>query len=147
MSVKYGLMLATVAANGILVGASLDQTIKQLPARRTIGSAAYASYARAADGGNDVAWYAVLGVGSALLTLGTAASVRSPALYVAALLTVAHSYTTTQAAPIMLGLRATPDDEVLLSQQLDRFEHWQKARAALQGLTFASLLWALATSR
>jgi hypothetical protein len=37
------LPLAAVVANGLLVGASLDQSIKQLPARHHIGPAAFAA--------------------------------------------------------------------------------------------------------
>ena len=36
-------------ANGILAGASLDQSIKQLPSREKIGAVRYSEYSRAAD--------------------------------------------------------------------------------------------------
>lgn len=115
--------LATVVANGLLAGASLDQSIKQVPARRTIGSTAYAAYARAADGGNGIAWYATLGVGTAALTLVTTATTiraadrprRAQGAAAAGALTLAHSAVTTQAAPIMRGLRHTADDERALT--------------------------------
>src|SRR5919112_5254180 len=64
-----GLIVASVAATGLLAGASMDQSIKQLPARRQIGVVAYSDYSRAADLGNGIAWYAALGVGGGLLTL------------------------------------------------------------------------------
>jgi hypothetical protein len=62
-------LLAAAGANGLLTGASLDQSIKQLPARHRIGVLAFARYSQTADLANGVAWYAVLGVGTALLAL------------------------------------------------------------------------------
>ena len=43
------LILAATAADGLLAGASLDQSIKQLPARRRIGAVDYSAYSRASD--------------------------------------------------------------------------------------------------
>jgi len=56
------LPLAAVVANGLLVGASLDQSIKQLPARHRIGPVAFAAYSQAADLRNGIPWYATLGL-------------------------------------------------------------------------------------
>ena len=63
------LATTALAANGILAGLSLDKVIVQLPARRRIGVTAYAAYARAADPGNGIAFYAAGGVGAAALTV------------------------------------------------------------------------------
>ena len=68
------LLIAAVAFNGILTGASLDQSIKQLPARRRMGVIAFSAYSRAADLGNGIVWYATIGVGAALFTIGAAVS-------------------------------------------------------------------------
>ena len=76
MDLTLWLLLAAVLANGLLVGASLDQTIKQLPARRRIGPVAFSEYSKAGDLSNGVAWYATLGVGAAVLTV-IAAVVRA----------------------------------------------------------------------
>ena len=73
--------MAALLADGILAGLSLDKVIVQLPARRAIGVSAYAAYARAADLGNGIAFYAAAGVGAAVLTLaafGTAAGLERP---------------------------------------------------------------------
>jgi hypothetical protein len=43
-----GALLAAVVANGLLVGASLDQSVKQLPARHRTGPVAFAAYSQAA---------------------------------------------------------------------------------------------------
>ena len=66
------LLLAATAADGLLAGASLDQSIKQLPARHRIGVRTYSSYSRAADLGNGIAFYGILGVGAAALTIAAA---------------------------------------------------------------------------
>jgi hypothetical protein len=138
--------VTALAANGLLAGASLDQSIKQLPARRAIGAVAYAAFARAADGGNGIPWYAALGVGSAAITIATAVAamvtgqpraVRGPAV-AAGLLSLAHSFTTSRAAPIMLGLRHAREDEGELAKSLDRFERWQTVRVATQVATLAA---------
>ncbi len=158
MSTTESLLLLAIAAtalDGILAGASLDQSIKQLPARRRIGAIAYSVYARAADLGTGIVWYAALGIGAALLTIVTAivalvqrvpTSVALP-LYLAAAASLAHSFTTSRAAPTMLSQRqiaATVENEPKLKAIFDRFERWQTVRAILQSATFALMLWALA---
>jgi len=126
--------MAALVADGILAGLSLDKVIVQLPARRRIGVSAYAAYARAADLGNGIAFYAAAGVGAAVLTLaafGTAAGLGAPGavtglLAAAAVLTVAHS--------VMTG--AARDDPAALAPLLSRFARWSAARAAAQAATF-----------
>src|SRR5512133_2145373 len=56
----------------LLVGASLEQSIKQLPARHRICPAAFAAYSQAADLRNGIPWYATLGLGAPALTLAAA---------------------------------------------------------------------------
>src|SRR3954467_5896637 len=104
------LILGAVIANGLLAGASLDQSIKQLPARRRMGAIAFSAYSRAADLGNGIPFYAILGVGSAVLTVAAAITAAaqgitpitevSRPLYLAAVLAVLHTLITTRAAPI-----------------------------------------------
>jgi hypothetical protein len=145
------LIMAAIGLNGILAGASLDQSIKQLPARRRIGVIAYSTYAKAADLGNGIIWYAVLGVGAAIVTIGTALAVWIQGadatqvwpLYLAALLSLAHSLVTTQAAPTMFSQRRHGHDEAALTEIFNRLERWHALRAFLQVLTFAAVLWAL----
>jgi hypothetical protein len=69
MAATLWLLMAAMLGNGLLVGASLDQVIKQLPARHRIGVIAFSDYSRAGDLGRGIAWYAALGVGAALLTV------------------------------------------------------------------------------
>ncbi len=149
------LVLAATAANGLLAGASLDQSIKQLPARRRIGAIDYSAYSRASDLGNGIAFYAALGVGAATLTIAAAVSAhrhepqsrRTPPLYAAAGLAVLHSLATMRAAPTNFSQRkVAQDDETALAEIFDRFERWQTVRAALQVMNVGAMLWTLAES-
>jgi hypothetical protein len=148
------LLVAALVGNGLLVGASLDQSIKQLPTRRRIGVVAFSAYSQAGDLGRGIAWYAALGIGAALVTVAAAAGgltdrpdgQAAAALWLALLLTVAHSLATARAAPTNFSQRAAAGDPARLTAIFDRFERWQTARAALQVLTLLSVVWALAAS-
>jgi len=72
-------LLAAAVANGLLAGASLDQSIEQLPARHQIGPRAYSVYSRASHRANGRFWLVLLGIGGPLLTIGAAAASRSGA--------------------------------------------------------------------
>ncbi|MDQ3965929.1 MAG: hypothetical protein M3246_05685 [Actinomycetota bacterium] len=72
VDITFVLILAATAADGLLAGASLDQSIKQLPARHRIGVVAYSKYSRASDLEPGVLWYGILGVGAAVLTIAAA---------------------------------------------------------------------------
>ena len=145
-----GLLVASVAATGLLAGASLDQSIKQLPARTQIGIVAYSAYSKAADLGNGIAWYAALGVGGGLLSLVAAVvglldsptGGRAAALWILIVLTIAHSAVTARAAPTNMSQRRAPDERTL-TEVFDRFVRLQTIRVALQTLTLAAALWAL----
>jgi hypothetical protein len=124
-----------------------------LPARHRIGLVAYSEYSCASDLGPGILWYGILGVGAALLTIaavvaafleGVPSATATP-LYVAAGLTVLHSFVTTQAAPTNFSQRRVADDATALARVFDRFERWQTLRAALQVLNFGAMLWALVT--
>ena len=150
MRMEVGLLIAAVVANGLLTGASLDQSIKQLPARRRIGVRAYSAYSQAGDLANGVAWYGTLGVGGALITLvaavaglgGDATGSARAALIAAAAGTIAHSVMTALAAPTNFSQRRAADDDAL-TRVFDRFERLQTIRASLQTLTLAACVWAL----
>jgi hypothetical protein len=154
LNITFVLIVAATAADGLLAGASLDQSIKQLPARHKIGPVAYSEYSRASDLGPGILWYAILGVGAAVLTIAAAVAAffegvppaSAVPLYVAAGLAVLHSLATTQAAPTNFSQRRVAKDEAALARVFDRFERWQTLRAALQVLTFGAMLWALIAS-
>jgi Domain of unknown function (DUF1772) len=123
------------------------------PARQRIGVVAYAIFARGNDLGNGRVVHPLLGIGAVLLTvLATVIAfilhARGEALLLlslATLLSVLHSFATTRAAPIMLSIKDTPDDEAHLRAKLDRFARWHALRATVQIVTFFILLWAMAS--
>jgi cytochrome bd-type quinol oxidase subunit 2 len=144
--------LAAVIVNALVVGASLDQSIKQLPARRRIGPIAYSVYSRVADLANGVVWYAGLGIGAALITLGaagiglaTAGASRAAAMQLVLMAagTVGHMAVTAVAAPLYHRQKRVHDDEQQLEAIFNRFERLQVVRALLQTATLAMSVWAL----
>lgn len=147
------LLVAATAFNGILAGASLDQSIKQLPARHRIGAVAYSLYSRASDLGNGLVWYSSLSIGAVLLTIAAAIAAffqkigftDALPLYLVALFSILHSLVTTQAAPLMFSQRRYENDEGTLTEVFNRFERWQTLRVILQVLTFGASLWAIVT--
>jgi hypothetical protein len=131
----YGWRQAAVLANGLLAGASLDQSVKQLRARKKIGAVEYSKYSRAADLGNGIPFYAVLGVGAAALTIATGWKVPDRVAKAALVTSILHSLTTVKAAPIIHSQR-NDRSEKFLSRVFDRFERWQALRLGLQLATF-----------
>ena len=145
------LLAAATVVDGVLAGASLDQSIKQLPARHRLGMRAFSAYSQASDQANGLVWYAGLGIGSALLTIAAAAWALALSLPTDRLLPVilaggfaiAHSLTTARAEPINWSQRAVPDDDVALAWIFQRFARWQALRATLQLAAFLLVVWAL----
>ena len=145
------LAIATTALIGPGAGMSLDQAIKQLPARRRIGAVAYSAYSRAGDQGNGLFLYPPMGIGCLLLAVAAAASghlgrlqdtLQVP-LDISGVLAVLHSLVTARAAPINFSQRKyQATDEAGLAHVLDRFAFWHKWRTLLQVLNFAVSLWA-----
>jgi hypothetical protein len=144
--------MAALVADGLLAGLSLDKVIVQLPARQRIGVTAYAAYARAADLGNGIAFYAAVGVGAAVLTIAAfavAAARGAPRavtglLAAAAALSVLHSAATGRAAPAMFQIGRASDNQAALMPLLTRFARWSAARAALQTATLIVMAIAIA---
>ncbi|HEV2238919.1 MAG TPA: hypothetical protein VGR57_19835, partial [Ktedonobacterales bacterium] len=155
MTLLMALMVAATALNGLLGGFSLDGALVKLPSRRHIGAVAYATFARGNDLGNGLWVYSSTAIGAAVLTiLATvvayvehASSALLLPLSIATLTTIGHFVATSRAAPNMLRVGKTPDDEALLAPLLDRFARWHVVRATLQVLTFFVLLWALVVAR
>lgn len=151
--VVAGLALAALAADGLLAGLSLDKVIVQLPARRQMGAVAYAAYARSADLGNGIAFYAAVGAGAAALTLAAfaVAAARGSSgpvtglLAAAAALSLLHSGATGRAAPTMFKIGRAEDAPAVLGPLLARFARWSAARAALQAATLVTVAIAVGT--
>ena len=151
MALLVAVILLATALNGGLAGGSLEASLVKLPTRRRIGNVAYATFARGNDLGNGLVVYPVWAISAALLTFLAAVVAlvtHQPAglvlpLSLASITSVCHFLATSQAAPVMLGLKSTPDEEALLKAKLDRFERWHAVRATFQVLTFFLLLWAV----
>lgn len=146
------LIILAVAFDGILAGASLDQVIKQLPARYEIGPKAFSAYSQAADLSNGVIWYGVIGVGSALLTIAVATNIflrrKSFSCYtipffIAAILSVAHSVMTAAAAPTNFQQLEVSGDQQALMQIFNRFEWLSQMWAVLQAAAFGVMLFGI----
>ena len=155
MSARVGwfILLAIAATvNGLLAGASLDQSIEQLPARHRIGVRAYSAYSRASHLANGRFWLIPLGIGGALLTIAAAVwdwrlhLPNSLPVFLAGGLAIAHTLSTVKAGSINLTQWKVGDDDVALADILQRFAWWQAVRASLQFLTFAVTIWALAVN-
>jgi MFS family permease len=132
---------------GILCGASLDQSIKQLPARHVIGMKAFSAYAKAADLKIGVPWYAIIGIGSALASI-TAAILTweyhtgesySWLLYLGGIFAVLHSVCTMLAAPTYHKQKKI-DDEESLRKLFNRFERIQTIRSVFISLNFLAYI-------
>jgi len=146
------LVLATTALSGIAAGASLDVSIRQLPARHRIGVRAYSVYSLATDFGTARIWYPPLGIGTLLLALATAAAAffqqaalpHALPIFIAAVLWVVHLLITLiWALPTLPRQRQVADDEHKLATIFNQFERLQTVRAALDLLIFATTFWAL----
>lgn len=143
--------IAALVFTGILCGASLDQSFKQLPARHRIGLKAFSAYAKAADLKNGVWWYALIGIGSALTTLITAVLIVLKdgipdafgyPVYAAAVFALGQVVCTSQAAPTYFRQKKTKDEKEL-ERIFNRFEHIQTIRSVFVVLNFGALIWGL----
>jgi hypothetical protein len=146
------LIAVATALNGIAAGASLDQSIKQLPARHRIGVVAYATYSQAGDLGNGLFWYAGLGICAVLVSLATTivAIVQRtrpqhalPIFLVSAVWALHMLITLTLAAPTLRSQRRADAIEATLAAVFNRFERIQTIRVLLDVLIFGITLWAL----
>ena len=151
MLIVFYLFIVAVFLHGIIAGTSFDVAFVKLPTRKRIGYIAYANFARNNDLGNGIVVYPILGILSLILTFGTTIIVFIYkqniniliTLCLASVLTIAHSLCTLKAAPIMLSLKKTKDDEIILKQKLDKFTFWHSFRTIFQVLTFMAWLRAL----
>jgi hypothetical protein len=149
--ISLSLIILALAFNGILAGASLDQVIKQLPARHEIGPIAFSVYSQAADLSNGIIWYGAIGIEAAFFTIAAAISIFirergdyssyfAKIIYVAAILSVAHSIVTVFAAPTNFKQLEVSDDEQALMQVFNNFERLSLVRAGLQAAAFGAMI-------
>jgi hypothetical protein len=140
---------------GLLAGITIDASLVKLPARRRIGNIAYAVFARGNDLGNGIIVYSSLAILAALLVfvatltafLQNVKSKLLLLLIIASVTTIIHFLGTVKAAPIMLSIKNTPDNEAILKEKFDQFEKWNGLRACFQFFTFILLLYCFIINR
>jgi len=141
--------------NGLLAGITIDTSLVKLPARRRIGNIAYAVFARGNDLGNGIIVYSSLAISAALFVftatlIGFLQKIKGNVLLllvIASITTIIHFIGTAKAAPVMLSIKNTLNDEALLKKKFDQFEKWNGFRAFFQFITFILLLYEFAISR
>ena len=141
-------LITATTLTGLLCGASLDQSIKQLPARHVIGVKTFSAYAKAADLKNGVLWYAILGAGAALAALAAAilafaGDLSEPyalPLYFGGGFAILHSVCTMLAAPTYHKQKKL-NDEKDLKALFNKFEKIQTFRSIFIALNFLSYIW------
>jgi hypothetical protein len=125
------LVTVTTIVDAMLMGAVLDYSIKQLPARKKIGIVNYRRYFVASDLGNGRFWYIPLGLTAYALNVAVALAgyylyglVLSTALFfTAGACALIHAFGTSQAVPAGLRfLKMKEYDEV--EKSLDKFALW-----------------------
>jgi hypothetical protein len=153
---KFLLVAATIV-DGLLAGASVDQSVEQLPARKRIGVRAYHAYTQASHMANGRFWLIPLGIVGPILRVAASIWAFSLGLTgdavlsvgIAAVLAIGHLLLTWRAGSINWAL--TPwqpperqvKDELQLATIFQRFARWQALRATVQLLTFVAGVWAL----
>jgi hypothetical protein len=122
--------------------------ILDLPARTSIGAAAFADFSRATDLSTaGIVFYTIYGFGGAVLTIATwivAARARMARADVmltglSALCSLLVLAFTTQAAPLMFAIGGTAD-EAQLAELIERFALWTNLRIVLVDVSFVALL-------
>ncbi len=150
--IPLGLVIAAVVTSAMAVAACLDQSIKQLPARRAIGALAYSKYSQATDLRNGLLWYAPLVVAWVVVTLAASISgwgdhpreLRALALAAMFVGVAAHILVTGAfAAPALLAQRRVAGDQQAFEGVFDRFELWQTVLALIDMVTLGASIWAL----
>jgi len=138
-----------VFTNGLLAGISFDTSLVKLPARRKIGNVAYAVFARGNDLGRGVIVYSALAITAGLLVIASTiiALIQKMTddllllLIITSITTIIHFIGTAKAAPVMLSIKNTSDDESILKNKFDKFERWHDFRTCFQVITFLILLY------
>jgi hypothetical protein len=155
MSAAAGLLIAALVAVAMGATASLDQLIKQVPARHRIGVVAYSAYSRPADFHTGLPYYVPIIVGWVVLIpvaviagWKDGASQRLLALMAMGTGLAVHALVTGLfAAPTLLSQRRLrPDDEKALAILFDRFARWHLVRTVNDVATLGAAVWALVTT-
>jgi len=145
------LIALTTLIDGLFAGVGLQKLFVELPARKNLGTIAFAQYSRASDLGNGVYLYSSFAIGgfllkAFLLVLAWKRSYPGDILVPLGLAVVfggAVLVTTGFAAPQMLRIRRTADKEELLSPLLEKFVFYSYPRSVFMLLQFVAMLWVL----
>jgi hypothetical protein len=136
MSLVVLLIALATAIDGLLAGLNLDTALVRIPCMPTHRCSGVCDLC-SNDLRTGLFIYPLLGRGAALRTgLATAIALVSHArmevvlpLSFASLLSLLYTFVTTRAAPILLSLKDTPDDEALLTAKLERLAGWHSSSA------------------
>lgn len=149
-------LIAAVVVTCMGATASLDQLVKQVPARHRIGVVAYSSYSRAADFHTGLLFYVPIIVAWVVLIpaaaiVGWRHGASGPLAHAIGAMLVglaAHvAVTGLRAAPILLSQRGiAPTDDSKLTIVFDRFARWHLVRTMVDVGTASSAVWALVTA-
>jgi hypothetical protein len=137
--------------HGLAAGLCFDTALVKLPTRHRIGVIPYANFARGNDLGNGIVVYPSLAISAALLLFAVTinAFIKDQpsqvlySLYVASFATLLAFVGTGKAAPVMLSLKSTPNEERILTQKLNKFARWNQFRTVFQIIAFVALMSAL----
>jgi hypothetical protein len=148
---RVALIACTTAFEGIRAGAGTFRMLVDLPARFRLGTVAFAEFSRATDLSTaGFIFWALYGIGGAVLTGATWWALRRSAptavrrlTALAALSSILILVLTTQAAPLMLRVGSSPNDEALLSHLLEPFVSWTIFRILCADASFCAMLTAL----
>jgi hypothetical protein len=143
------LITAACLLSGLLAGGNIDRYLVQVPAWRHLDILNWREYSSHADLGNGLFVYPIEAIGGFLLLVASTITAFTSGLKqvvwpvcVATIFSTIGLIFTIFAAPIMLSLRTSGDDPVILRQLFDRFHYWGLLRAIAQLITFGSCIWA-----
>lgn len=151
----FPVIVLTTVIDGLFAGVGLQKLLVELPARKTVGTVAFAQYSRASDLRNGVYLYPTLAIGGFVLKGFTfvlawqwdyKGDVLLP-LGIAIVFGAGVLVTTGFAAPQMLRIRRTEDKEHLLSPLLEKFVFYSYPRAVFMWLQFAAMMWVIVSVR
>jgi len=145
------LLAAAAVLGGLLAGLDVDRTLVAMPAWQAVGPTAWAEFSRHADLGKGLFLYPLEAIGTFLLLMAAATSLRLEGagwsrvpweLWAAIFASAASLLLTLIAAPIMLGIRDAADP-ASLQTALAGFRFWGDVRGALQLIAFVATVSAL----
>ncbi|MDP9052302.1 MAG: hypothetical protein M3O31_16515 [Acidobacteriota bacterium] len=148
------LMILAALLIGLLSGGNFDRSTVAMPAWEMLGPAAWADFSRQADLGNGRAVYPILafagtlaccGASLVFLLAGRSQRKSGPPILGSAIAMVASIPASLKAAPYMLSLADTPDNDLhALRTAFSGFEFWGRWQGILHICAFLLALIAIA---